>query len=185
MFKISISLFAILIFMGCARVRVEAPKEPIKVDISMRLDIYQHIQKDIDAIEGIVSGAGKQSRLGGIFLGTAYAQEELSAQLQDAASRRKQRKQELDNWFIQGVIGENKSGFVELRINEKKDDAVTLIKAENDDRMLIYQELAKKNNTTLEEIERIYAEKLQKNAPAQAPVEAKNESTGSFEWKIK
>ena len=42
---------------GCATVRMKAPKEPIKVDISMRLDIYQHVQKDIEAIENIVSGA--------------------------------------------------------------------------------------------------------------------------------
>ncbi|MDP2911312.1 MAG: hypothetical protein Q8N76_03140, partial [Candidatus Omnitrophota bacterium] len=52
-FIVSIALVA---FLGCARVRVEAPKDPIKLDISMRLDIYQHVAKDIDAIEGIVSG---------------------------------------------------------------------------------------------------------------------------------
>ena len=28
---------------GCAKVQVQAPKEPIKVDITMRLDVYQHV----------------------------------------------------------------------------------------------------------------------------------------------
>ena len=36
-------ILAIIISLGCAKVQVQAPKEPIKVDISMRLDIYQHI----------------------------------------------------------------------------------------------------------------------------------------------
>ena len=55
----------ILFAVGCAKVRVEAPKEAFKVDISMRLDIYQHVGKDIDSIENIVSGAAqKQSAPG-------------------------------------------------------------------------------------------------------------------------
>ena len=82
--------------LGCARVRVEAPKEPIKVDISMRLDIYQHVEKDIDAIENIVSGPpgeqkaadkGKQSFLS-YFLETAFAEGSLSPEVEKAALRR-------------------------------------------------------------------------------------------------
>ena len=48
--KIFLACCAVVIGLGCARVRVEAPKEAIKVDISMRLDVYQHVQKDIDEI---------------------------------------------------------------------------------------------------------------------------------------
>ncbi|MDD5729736.1 MAG: hypothetical protein PHN57_01210, partial [Candidatus Omnitrophica bacterium] len=57
---------SVILVLGCARVRVEAPKEPIKVDISMRLDIYQHVTKDINDIENIVTGSeGKDKKAGG------------------------------------------------------------------------------------------------------------------------
>jgi len=36
----------VFLTVGCAKVQVQAPKEPIKVDISMRLDVYQHVEKD-------------------------------------------------------------------------------------------------------------------------------------------
>jgi hypothetical protein len=55
---IYLAVMILFLSVGCARVRVEAPKEAIKLDISMRLDIYQHVAKDIDAIEDIVSGSG-------------------------------------------------------------------------------------------------------------------------------
>ena len=59
--KIALILMLGVIFsLGCARVMVQAPKEPIKVDISMRLDVYQHIQNDIDDIESIVSGSKEE-----------------------------------------------------------------------------------------------------------------------------
>ncbi len=54
--RIIIVLVMVIFALGCARVRVETPKEGIKVDISMRLDIYQHVSKDIDDIESMVSG---------------------------------------------------------------------------------------------------------------------------------
>jgi len=31
------------------------------MDISMRLDVYQHVVKDIDAIEGIVAGSSDKT----------------------------------------------------------------------------------------------------------------------------
>ncbi len=58
--KFWVILGVLVVFFGCARVRVEAPKEAIKLDISMRLDIYQHVTKDIDAIEDIVSGGSSK-----------------------------------------------------------------------------------------------------------------------------
>jgi hypothetical protein len=73
------SVFAV---MGCARVNMVAPKEAIKLDVSMRLDVYQHVAKDVDSIEDMVSGTSKktvsathQSFLGSFF-SEAYAQED-------------------------------------------------------------------------------------------------------------
>ena len=86
--------FFLFSFMACARVRVEAPKDPIKVDISMRLDIYQHVQTDINQIENIVSGAQEKPKpkdgqsLLDHFIHSAYAQEGLSPEVEQAALRR-------------------------------------------------------------------------------------------------
>ena len=190
---ISMLLSVIFIFsLGCARVRVEAPKEPIKVDISMRLDIYQHVQKDINEIENIVSGgkentkAGGDSRLFDYFIASAYAQEGLSPEVQQAALRRKDRYGEISSLGQQGIIGENKSGLLEIRNTagagpQTKD----LVSQENADRMLIYQEIARKNGTSVEDVQKLYAKRLQSDAPAGTPIEIINESSGAYEWKLK
>jgi len=182
------------VLLGCARVRVEAPKEPIKVDISMRLDIYQHIEKDIDAIESIVSGSKEkqkteakdnQSLLGGFIL-NAYAQEGLSPEVERSALKRKDRLSELSSWEEKGVVGENRLGLVEIRNSGAAGPSVgQLVNSENSDRMTIYQEVAKKNGTSVEEVQKLYAKKLQANAPSGTPIEALNESTGQYEWKTK
>jgi uncharacterized protein YdbL (DUF1318 family) len=181
-------LIAAAIGFGCARVNVGGAKDPIKVDIAMRLDIYQHVQKDIDSIENIVAGdkakADKkplnQSWLN--FAETeAYAQDGLSPDVEQAALQRKDRRSSLDSWEARGVVGENKSGLVEIRGPNQADSAVKdLVRAENADRMIIYRSLARKYNEPLEQIEKVYAEKLAAQAPSGTPVESLN-----GEWKIK
>lgn len=189
--KIILFFLPSLVFMsGCARVRVEAPKEPIKVDISMRLDIYQHVQNDIDQIEGIVSGTtekpqpkNNQSWLD-YFISSAYAQEGLGPQVEQAALRRKDRRTSLASWQEKGVIGENKSGLLELKGSPSL-EAENLIKEENNDRMTIYEAVANKNGTSVEEVQKLYAKRLQQDAPAGTPIEVYNGATGKYEWKIK
>lgn len=191
---LSILILAMLFSLGCARVQVHAPKEPIKVDISMRLDIYQHIEKDIDAIENIVSGSGskakdqpsgKQSLLDYIFK-NAYAQEGLSPEVEQAALRRRDRKAQLSQWQAKGVIGENQAGLVEIRSAAAANPALeALVKAEDEDRMIIYRSIAKKNNSSLEEVQKIYAQRLRNDAPSGTPIEAPDDATGIMAWKIK
>jgi len=185
-------LFGIIFTLGCARVMLETPKEPIKVDISMRLDVYQHIIKDIDEIENIVSGSeGKptsdqtQSLLD-YFICSAYAQEGLSPELEQAALRRRDRHSKLTSWQEKGIIGENRLGLLVIRDPEGADASLEkLVKEENNDRMVIYQAVAKKNNTSLEEVQKIYAERLQNDAPSGTAVEALNKASGVYEWQIK
>jgi uncharacterized protein YdbL (DUF1318 family) len=189
---IVLSLLGLVLTIGCARVRVEAPKEPIKVDISMRLDIYQHVEKDIDAIENIVSGAkakpqtsGGQSMLD-YFIASAYAQTDLSPEVEQAALRRRDRLEALISWEKKAVIGENKLGLVEIRDPKGADPSVEqLVKAENSDRMIIYEAVAAKNGTSVEEVQKLYAKRLQAQAAAGTPIEVANEATGSSEWKTK
>jgi uncharacterized protein YdbL (DUF1318 family) len=172
-----------VIMLGCARVRVEAPKDPIKVDISMRLDIYQHVEKDIDAIENIVSGAkdaAQPAKKQGSFnwlMSCAYAQDALSPEVEQAALRRKDRYQEVVSLEAQGVIGENRSGLLEVR--GQGGSAAALAQAENSDRMIIYNSVAQKNGTSVAEVQKLYAKRLQQDAPAGTPVET------DAGWKIK
>jgi len=161
--------------LGCAKLQVGGAKEPIKVDIAMRLDIYQHVEKDIDAIESIVKEdkkeADKQSLLG-VLVSEVYAQEALSPEVEEAALRRKGRLVELSSLEAAGVIGENKNGLVEVKGVQGADSSASqIIDEENADRMLIYQALAKRNGTSVEEVQRLYAKRLQLDAPLGTPVE--------------
>ncbi|HAH22072.1 MAG: hypothetical protein A2Y00_07605 [Omnitrophica WOR_2 bacterium GWF2_43_52] len=178
---------------GCARIKVEAPKEPIKMDISMRLDIYQHVAKDIDDIENMISGPQKQakpnnsqSRISDYFITNAYAQESLSPEVEAAVSRRKQRRSDLISWEQKGVIGENSIGLVAVRVSDSVDAALKeLVSAENSDRMVIYQSVAQKNNASIAEVQKPYAKRLQDDAPVGTPIEALNQANGSYEWTVK
>lgn len=177
-------MLAVIIGLGCAKVQVQAPKEPIKVDISMRLDIYQHIEKDIDQIENIVAGKDKQSFLVGL-VGVAFAEEGLSPEVEEAALRRKDRRSELLSWEGKGAIGENKSGLTEIRDPSAADPSIQqLVSAENSDRMIIYRAVAAKNNSSVEDVQKLYAKRLQDDAPGGTPIEVLNQS-GSYEWKKK
>ena len=183
----------LILSLGCARLSVQAPKEPIKVDITMRLDIYQHVQKDIDDIESIVSGGAKekvqtkdnQSWLG-VFLSNAYAEDDLNPKVKQAALSRRGRLSDLTSWESKGVIGENKLGLVEIRNAGAADSSVgQLVQAENSNRMVIYQSIAEKNGTSVEDVQKIYAQRLQRDAPPGTPIEVLDESTGKSTWQIK
>jgi uncharacterized protein YdbL (DUF1318 family) len=180
----------LILSLGCARVRVEAPKEAIKVDISMRLDIYQHVQKDIDEIENIVSGSKEKPKAANntslnYFVATAYAQEGFAPEVEEAALRRKDRRSELTSWEARGVVGENRSGLVEIRDAASATDALAqLVNSENTDRMIIYRAVAEKNGTSVEEVQKLYAQRLKEDAPSGTPIESVN-SAGNYEWRIK
>lgn len=173
----------VVLSVSCARVQVQAPKEPIKVDISMRLDIYQHVEQDINAIEDIVSGTkNKPQSLLGFFVSEAYAQD-LSPEVEQAALNRRDRLGELNQLQSQGVVGENKLGLLEIRGNADS-LASAFVQAENNDRMIIYNAIAEKNGTSVEEVQKMYAKRLQNDAPSGTPIEALDES-GSANWRIK
>jgi uncharacterized protein YdbL (DUF1318 family) len=150
------------------------------------------VQKDIDSIEDIVSGSPKESKPSGkqslldYFVGAAFAQEGLSPEVEQAALRRKERLFKLTPWMQEGVIGENKAALLEIRKKEAVSAALEeLIKSENKDRMIIYGALAQKNQISVEEMQKIYAEKLQGKAPSGTPIEVFNTSSGAYEWRIK
>jgi uncharacterized protein YdbL (DUF1318 family) len=154
------------------------------MDISMRLDIYQHVQNDIDTIENLVSGQpkaeDKQSSLN-LFVSYAYAEEGMSPQVEQAALRRKDRLAELSSWQAKGVIGENKSALVEIRDPQNADsNASQIVSQENADRMVIYQSIAQRNGTSVAEVQKLYAARLQASVPSGTPIQ-----TQEGAWKVK
>ncbi len=163
-----IILAVLVVFLGCARIKVEAPKDPIKLDISMRLDIYQHVAKDIDAIEDIVSGSGektpssKQGSMLDILVPNAYAEDSFGPEVEKAAISRRDRKPQLVSLEESGVVAENNLGLVEIR-GDVDSSIKALVEAENNDRMVIYKAIAAKNGISIEEVQKIYAKKLQEN----------------------
>jgi uncharacterized protein YdbL (DUF1318 family) len=158
----------------------------------MRLDVYQHVQKDIDDIESIVSGEPTEPQskarpdLLGLFVTEAYAADELSPEIEQAAVRRRDRRAELVSWQVKGVIGENRSGLVVVWIPGHADASVqALVESENSDRMAIYRGIAEKNGTSVGEVQKLYAERLQGDAESGTPIEVLNEATGAYEWQTK
>lgn len=147
---------------GCASVQVQAPKDPIKMDISMRLDVYQHVVKDINDIESIVSGGAVKSVawLSELVVTTAYAEDGLPQAAMDAAYRRRDRKTQLDAYLSQGALSEGSDAYVAVRGGDAA--ARALAEAENADRRVIYEAIAAKNGSSVADVQRVYAERLQR-----------------------
>ena len=112
------------------------------------------------------------------FVGTAYAQD-LSPAVERAAQRRGSRRAGLVSLQRAGVVGEDVSGLVVVR-KSGDPSADGLVRDENKDRMAIYREIAAKNNVSVGDIQKVYAERLQRDASSGTPIET---SPGS--WRIK
>jgi uncharacterized protein YdbL (DUF1318 family) len=163
---------------ACARVQVEAPKDPIKMDISMRLDVYQHIAKDVDAIEDIVRGKSEtqSASLAEWLVGTAYA-EDLSPAVREAALRRRARLSQIESFQRQGILGEGSTGLLVMRGSSS--EAAALAGDENADRQFMFAELARSQGTSPDQVGRVFAKRLQSEAPAGTPVESESGAWGS------
>ena len=163
-----------IVLVGCASVEVKAPKEPIKMDIAMRLDVYQHVVKDVDDIEDLVEGHAPAkgstvvSSLQNFVLGTAYADEGgLGAEATQAAYRRRDRRAELTAFEVQGILGEGRSALVVARAGGNP-RAQQIMNEENNDRMIIYRSIAAKNGSSVESVQKVYADRLRDGLPSGA-----------------
>jgi uncharacterized protein YdbL (DUF1318 family) len=166
---------ALLFLLGCARVTVDA-KQPIKVDVTMRLDIYQHVAKDVTAIEDMISapksGQGKTSFLS-FGVTEAYAQEEpdYPSDVKATIERRKERRNALTSLEAKGAIGENARGLVEVKDASAGSEVSKLVSEENSDRNIIYKYVALKNGAVEDETGRLFAKRIQADAPQGTPIE--------------
>lgn len=166
-----------VMFLGCAKVNIVS-KDPIKVDVTMRLDIYQHVSNDVNSIEDLISGpsSAKEApvKTSLVFLGvqTAYAEneEDFPADILRAIESRRERRDHLTAMESQGVIGENSSGLVELR-GSGGGLASDIVSRENSDRQKINAYVAKKNGASVDETAKISAQRIQNDAPQGTPIE--------------
>jgi len=148
----------------------------------MRVDIYQHVAQDVENIEDMISSQPEGrpgAKVSFFFLGEkeAWAQTDEEAGYPDhvlrAIERRRVRRDELVHWEQRGVLGENRAGKVELVDPGFSDkDVIRLMNEENEDRSVIYSYVAEKNRASVEETGRIFAQRIQADAPQGTPVES-------------
>lgn len=188
--RILLTLCFSLAFFGCARARVDVggTEKPIKVDVTMRVDVYQHVVQQADDIENMIRGTSEpkveeskpQSSLSLFFVKDAWAGE-ISASVEEAIQNRKARLELINKLLTTGAIGENNQGEVQIRdISKLSVQDQSAVSDENDDRRKIYRDLAQQNGASMEEIRSIYTEKMQQLAPTGSPIQ-----DASGNWSVK
>ena len=180
--RMSIALL-VLIALGCARLSVETAK-PIKVDINMRVDIYQHVVKDVESINDEIYGTQEKMLNSILMMQNAYAAD-FSQEAQEAISNRKTRVNQIGEYLSKGYIGENKDALLEVTadaLSSLKADIEELISKENSDRQILYAETAKKNGISVSEARKVFFEDDYRRAPAGSLFQVYDRSSGKFVW---
>ncbi len=185
MIRYGICLLMIFSCAACARVSVETTK-PIKVDVSMRIDVYQHVVKDVQSIEDQIYGNQEQQLNFFWSMESVYAQD-LPTDVVEAIARRKGRVSRIELYLAEGYMGIDRAGYITLRETvpaSLRTDLSRLAAAENSDRRITNSYTAKKNGVPLSQVENVMSEDSFKRAPAGYWFEMKNAS-GSYVWKQK
>lgn len=148
---------------GCSAPTVNlSTSEPIKVDISMRLDVYDHNK-----------AAAKPASP--------------AAQAQDPESRRRNRMADIQNFKNSRLVGEGRDGLVSIRADtpgEPGDYMRKTVAAENDDRMVLMKSLAEKEKRSIDDIQSEQAALWQKRAFEGELIEVASPD-GTFTWVAK
>lgn len=151
---------AMAMLAGCTAPTVNlSTAEPIKVDISMRLDVYSHNK------EVAVKGAGVSPT-------------------SDAETRRRNRMADIQNFKNSRLIGEGRDGLVAIRVDTPGDDGDYVRKtvaAENDDRMAIMKAASEKGKKSLSTVQGEQAVLWQQRSFEGELIEVANPD-GTFVW---
>jgi len=116
----------------------------------------------------------------------AYAQEGFSSDVETATDNRRERRADLMVLEIKGVVGENKSGLVQIMPGHNDDISDNaMVAQENKDRTVIYNSVAAKNGQPMIEIQTMNAKNLQCDASSGTPIEVLNAQGSAYEWKVK
>ena len=154
---------AVLAFAACKSIPIDVgTKEPVKVDIAMKVDVYQHNDPN---------GPKKAT----------------PAPQADIGRSRRNRMGEIQLLKNSRLVGENHAGYLELRTvppGEYGDYVRTTVEAENSDRARLIEKLAKEKNVPVSQAERQQADLFQKGAFAGEWIEVAD-AEGKFAWQQK
>ncbi len=146
---------------GCAGPSVNlSTNEPIKVDINMKVDVYQHGEKT-PKVTASPAAAGDEIQ-----------------------GRRRSRLGELQLLKDSRLIGENHLGLLTVRNQppgEYGQYVQRTVEAENSDREMEMQRMAKERNTSLDDLRREAAKLTRANAFAGEWIEMP-QADGSYAW---
>lgn len=174
--------------LGCAKLTV-GTKDPIKVDINMRVDVYQHVVDQAESINDQIYGDDGNTKLNSIFnMNCAYAADD-SSQVSEAIQRRKDRADVVEQYFNKEYIGENKKALLEIIKKDLsasvKSQVKEVIEDENENRNIIYNSIAEKNGIKLEAVRKIFLKKDYERAPAGVWFQVYSEEKGKYIWEKK
>ena len=180
--------FSFIFVLGCTKVKLETSK-PIKIDIKMRVDVYQHIVSEVNDIEQEIYGESEQKlNLFRIGEEVAYAYEERPPEVKEAILSRKKRASLIEQYQKMGYIGENEKALLVVMKDTPQDvynEVEKLVEEENRDRMVIYKYMASKNNVPLEQIQEVFFNKHYQLAPQGSWFKIFDKEKEGYVWKKK
>jgi uncharacterized protein YdbL (DUF1318 family) len=159
-----LSLAALVLLTGCNSIPIDVgTKEPVKVDIAMKVDVYQH--SDPNAAKRPLPTPAPL----------------------DVAKSRRNRMAEIQVLKNSRLVGESHAGYLEVRTQppgEYGDYVRATVDAENGDRARLLEKLAKEKGVPVAEAEQQQAELFRKNAFPGEWIEVPD-AEGKFAWKQK
>jgi uncharacterized protein YdbL (DUF1318 family) len=161
-------IFMVIVVIGCAKVNLQT-SQPLKVDINMRVDVYQHVAADVASVQDQIYGSTEKQMNAIFFIDDAYAQAQ-SPEVAAAIERRKDRRSVIDEYASRGYIGENRGALIEVIGKDIPSDLLGNVKSavsqENSDRKIIYAAIAEKNGAAISETAKVFFDDDYKRAPA-------------------
>ncbi|MFZ4776154.1 MAG: DUF1318 domain-containing protein [Terrimicrobiaceae bacterium] len=153
---------AAILATGCSVPTVNlSTAEPIKVDIAMRLDVYQHSKETAAAKTGVTAIPASEPE-----------------------TRRRNRMADIQNFKNSRLIGENRDGLVTVRVDtpgEEGDYVRKTVSAENEDRMALMKTAAERDKKSLPALQAEQASLWQKRSFEGELIEV-SKPDGTFEW---
>ncbi len=154
------AIIVVILLAGCAAPTVNlSTAEPIKVDISMRLDVYNHNKE-------------------------AAAKDPGGNPTSTVETRRRNRMADIQTFKNSRLIGEGRDGLIAIREDKSGDEGDYLrktVNAENDDRMEIMKAAAEKGRKSLAVIQSEQAVLWQKRSFEGELIEVENPD-GTVAW---
>jgi Protein of unknown function (DUF1318) len=162
------SLFGAALFLGqsaCSLPDVNlATREPLKVDINVKMDVYQYSKPAVDAADSTPKT------------------------VTSVTERKRNRMEQVQTLKNNRFVGENHLGLLNIRdlpAGEQGDYVKRTVEEENQDRIFLMVEQAKKDNLQMHEVqEREWKLNIDRAFPGEW-IEVLGPRPGSFQWKTK